>query len=91
MTISADTVVGRADVVWRRTFDRVLVRVPGEGVVVELAGTAVALWDRVEQPCRFDDLCAELAGRHGADLGTVTADVAAAVGELTAGGVLDGG
>lgn len=91
MTIPPDAIVGRADVVWRRTFDRVLVRVPGEGVVVELAGTAVALWDRVQEPCRFDDLCTGLAEGHGADLDTVAADVAAAVEELAACGVLDGG
>lgn len=88
MPVAPDTVVRRADVVWRRTLDAVLVRVPGGGDVVELAGTGVALWDGLVAARRFDDLCVLLAHGHGAPVDEVTADLSAAVADLAARGVL---
>jgi len=85
---AAHTMISRADVLWRRVLDGVLVRVAGSLENTLIEGTGVVMWDLLEDPTRFDHLCRSLAMLHDADIDTVTADVAAGVSDLESRGVL---
>ena len=63
-------------VVWRRTFDRVLLRRPAGGDVVVVGASGPALWDVLAQPRSLTEAAALLAADHGVDTATVEADIA---------------
>lgn len=67
---------------WRRVLDGVLVRVIGSPDNTLIEGTGVALWDLIEDPVRFDNLCLKLAEAHGVEPSTVALDLAPTVREL---------
>ena len=89
MTVSPDAIVQRADVLWRRTLDGVLIRrPPAAAEVVKLAGTGSALWDALSDPIRFADLCEVLAGLHDVGAQTIAADIEPVVEDLAERGVV---
>ncbi len=53
-----------------------------------VAGTGLALWDRLDEPISVRDLAADLAATFSADLGTVETDVVEAVAELAGRGLV---
>ena len=73
---------------WRRTFDRVVVLVPGTDDCVMLAGTGTNLWDCFAQPRSIDEAADVLADAFSAPPAVVREDVAPAVEALVADGVL---
>lgn len=76
------------DLLWRRTFDRVLILVPGTGDVVTLAGTGVDLWDALVVPRSLGQLATGLAELYETSRTEVEHDVAPVVADLAARGVL---
>ncbi len=80
--------VRRADVLWRRSGDRVLIRRPGHDEVAVLTGSGVDLWHKIAAPIEVDELCAELAGAHGLGLDDVVDDVISAVTDLLGRGLV---
>ena len=79
---AADTIVRRADVLWRHAADSVLVRRPGGDEVLKLTGSGVALWDALEGPVTFAELCGDLAADHGADAELVRTDIIPVIEDL---------
>jgi len=85
---AAHSLISRRDVLWRRVLDGVLVRVIGSLDNTLLEGTGVAMWGLIDNPVRFDHLCAQLADAHGVAVATVAADLAPTVRELELRGVI---
>lgn len=81
--------VRASDVLWRRTAATVVLLAAGDDEVVELAGTAVALWETLVEPASVEEVTAQLAAQFGVTAGVVAGDVASAVGDLVRRGVLD--
>jgi hypothetical protein len=82
----------RADVLWRATLDGVVIRRPGEDdarAVVKLGGTGRSLWDALDEPSTFDELCDRLAASHGAERAVVAADLAPVIEDLVARSVVE--
>ncbi len=82
--------VRRADVLWRRTGDSILVRRPGTDDTVVLADTGVDLWLRLVSPVRVEELCTDLARSHAAPRELVADDVLAALDDLIGRGLVVG-
>ena len=80
--VPLDQTVRRADVLWRRVGDRVLIRRRGDDELVVLAGTGVALWDALSEGATVDTLVAALAEAHDASPAAVGPDVQVAVASL---------
>lgn len=79
----------RADLLWRRSLDAVLVVPPGADEPITLAGTGPELWDLLETPRSLPELVRELAARHQASSDLVEADVSPVIDQLLALGVLE--
>jgi Coenzyme PQQ synthesis protein D (PqqD) len=79
----------RAGVLWRRSLDTVVCLPPDETEPVTLAGTGPEVWDLLQTPHTSAELAAKLSARHGADPDVVAADVAPAVGQLAALGLIE--
>ena len=88
--VSSETVVFRADVLWRRTADTVVIRRRGNDELVVLAGTGADLWDSLAEPSSVGDVAAALAEEFGAELPVVRNDVERAVADLIERGVVGG-
>ena len=78
----------RADVLWRVTSDRVLIRVPGADETIELTGSGVALWLSLESPVTRAGLVEHLSREHGVDTATIDSDIEPVVNDLVRRGVL---
>jgi hypothetical protein len=81
-------VVRRADVLWRS--------VPGflalstvDGEALQAEGPAPEIWDRLEVPVTFDELCDDLARDHDVDPRQVRADVSPFLDQLVDHGYVD--
>lgn len=88
MPVTASTVLRRGDVLWRHTADAVLVRRPDGDEVLKLTGSGIALWDALEGPVTFTQLCDDLALDHRADVETIRADIAPVIDDLHDRGVV---
>lgn len=80
--VPLDRRVRRADVLWRRAGDRVLIRRLGNDELLVLAGTGAALWAALDSERTVGAVAATLAEAHAADLDVVAADVQTALADL---------
>ena len=80
--VPLDRRVRRADVLWRRAGDRVLIRRPGNDDVLVLAATGAALWEALAFERTAGAVAATLAEAHGAAVDVVAADVQQALADL---------
>ncbi len=86
--MSDEPVYRRGDVLWRRTYDRVIVRVGSKGELVTLKATGCALWAALGEPGSVGQLAARLGGAYGASVEEIAADIAPAIEELRRLGVV---
>ena len=80
--VPLDRRVRRADVLWRRAGDRVLIRRPGNDDLLVLADSGAALWDALALERTVGAVAATLADAHDADIDIVEADVQNALADL---------
>ena len=74
---------------WRRTFDRVVLLVPGSGDdCLVLPGTGIAVWECFAEPCSVAEAVEGLAAAFGADPEVVARDVVPITEALVAQGAL---
>ena len=84
-----ERVVRAPDVLWRRTFDRVILLGLDDREVRTLLGTGVEVWDLLSAPHSVGALSAALAERYRADPEVVRSDLATLIEQLlTAGAVV---
>jgi hypothetical protein len=74
--VSAEPVYRRADVLWRRTYDRVVLLVPTSGESVTLQATGCDLWAALEEPGSVGELAERLAVAYGAPVEQIASDIA---------------
>jgi hypothetical protein len=86
--VSADIVYRRAEVLWRRTYDRVVILVPGSGELVALQASAAHLWERLEQPGSLRELAEQLATIYDASAEQIVSDMEPVLDELRRRGVV---
>ncbi len=72
----------------RRTFENVLLLVPGSSQVLNLSGTALALWECFASASTPREAAARLAAGYGRDALTLVPDVVAVAQDLEARGAL---
>ena len=82
--VPLDQRVRRADVLWRRAGDRVLIRRIGNDNLLVLAGTGAELWATIDGERTVGAIVASLAEAHDVGVDVVSADVQAAIAELVA-------
>lgn len=80
--VPLDHPVRRADVLWRRVGERILIRRLDDPDLVVLADTAVDLWDALAEAATVTAIVDALATAHGASVDAITADVQLAVTSL---------
>lgn len=84
----SDTMVRRADVLWRRIADGVMIRRRGDDEAVLLTGSGVALWSALVAPVSTGDLARRLAATHDTTPDVVAADIEPVLDDLVARGVV---
>ena len=77
-----ESVYHRGDVLWRRTYDRILIVVPETDRLVTLEGTGRELWAALEEPGSLHALARRLAAVYGAPVEAIASDIAPVIGEL---------
>jgi hypothetical protein len=86
--MSDGPVYRRGDVLWRRTYDRVLILMPASGEVLTLQATACEMWAALEDPGSLDEVSRRLAAVYDAPLEQIASDVAPVLEELERRGAL---
>lgn len=86
--MTPEPVYRRADVLWRRTHDRVVLLVPGSPDFVTLKGTGCDLWAALEEPGSVGDVAARLVAAYGAPVEQIAADITPVLDQLRGNGVL---
>lgn len=77
-----EPVYQRDDVLWRRTYDRVLILVPGRDDFLTLQGSGCALWAALEEPGSLRALAERLAAIYGAPVEQIASDIAPVIEDL---------
>jgi hypothetical protein len=72
----------RGEVLWRRTYDRVVILMPASGEVVTLQATACDLWAVLEEPGSLGEVANRLAALYDAPFEQIASDVAPVLEEL---------
>lgn len=72
----------RADTLWRRSADAVVLLPAGADEPVVLPGTAAAVWDLLSVPATLDEIVRTLADAYGAEPSAVGPDVEELLGRL---------
>jgi hypothetical protein len=72
----------RNEVLWRRTHDRVLIRVPASGETTTLQATACDLWTALEEPGSLGEVSKRLAAVYDASVEQIASDIAPVLEEL---------
>ena len=75
-------VYGRADVLWRRTLDRVVILVPTSGEFLTLQATGSDLWSAIEPPASLGEVAERLAAIYGVPAGQIVSDIEPVLQEL---------
>jgi hypothetical protein len=76
-------------VLWRRTYDRVIILVPASGELVTLQATARDLWAALDEPGSVGELAERLAALYDAPLEQIASDIEPVLEELGRRGALD--
>jgi len=79
----------RADVLWRRSLDAVVLLPAGAADVLTIAGTGVDTWELIDTWRTVDALAELLGDRYDASPAVVASDVAAFVDVLDGAGALE--
>ena len=72
----------RGDVLWRRTYDRVVIVLPRSGEFFTLQATGCDLWAALEEPGSIRDLAARLAANYAIPVEEIANDIAPVIDEL---------
>lgn len=79
----------RADVLWRRSLDAVVILPAGATEVLTLAETGPDLWELLAAPASVADLAYALARRYDADPAVVESDLTPVVDHLVTVGAVE--
>jgi Coenzyme PQQ synthesis protein D (PqqD) len=71
-------------VLWRRTFDRVLLLVPGSDRCLSLSGTGMDLWESLLEARSMHEIAEALANEYCTSRARVERDIAPALDALVA-------
>lgn len=82
--VPLDQRVRRADVLWRRAGDRILIRRLGDDDLLVLAETGAELWEAMHTERTVEAIVVSLADAHTVAIDVVSSDVQTAVAELIA-------
>jgi hypothetical protein len=80
--VSEDRVYRRGDVLWRQTYDRVLIVVPGRDGFLTLETTGCALWAALDEPGPISALAERLAAIYGASVEDIASDIVGVIEDL---------
>ncbi len=80
--MSDEPVYRRGDVLWRRTYDRVVMLLPTSGEFVTLKATGCDLWAALEEPGSLGELAERLAAAYDAPIERIASDIAPVIEEL---------
>ena len=83
-----EAVYRRNDVVWRRTYDRVIILVPDGVGFLTLSATGCDLWAALEQPGTVRALAQRLAAIYGAPVEHIAADIVPVIEDLERNGAV---
>lgn len=72
----------RSDVLWRRTYDRVLILIPGRVEILTLQGSGGELWAALEEPGSLQALARRLAAVYRAPVENIASDIVPVIEEL---------
>ena len=82
--VPLDQRVRRADVLWRRAGDRVLIRRRGDDDLLVLAGTGAELWEAMDAERTVEAIVVSLADAYDVAVDVVSSDVRNALADLVA-------
>ena len=85
----ADRYRRRADALWRRSLDAVVILPAGSREPLTVAGTGPEVWDLLADARTLPDLAATLGAAHGADPAVVEQDLEPIVAALVEAGAVD--
>jgi hypothetical protein len=80
--VSEEPVYRRGDVLWRRTYDRVVILVPGRDGYLTLQATGCELWAALEEPGSLHALAQRLAAFYGASVEVIASDIVPVIEDL---------
>ena len=80
--MSEEAIYRREAVLWRRTYDRVIVMRPGGGEFLTLQGTGCDLWAALDEPRPLAELAERLATAYETSVEQVAADLAPVLASL---------
>ena len=86
----SETVVRAPEVLWRRTFDRVILLGREGSELQTLLGTGVDIWDLISAPQTVESMTAALADRYRAEAEVIRSDVAGLIERLLSAGAVVG-
>lgn len=72
----------RNDVLWRRTYDRVLILIPGRDGILTLQGSGRDLWAALEEPGSVQALAQRLAAIYAAPVEHIASDIVPVIDDL---------
>ncbi len=78
----------RNAVLWRRTYDRVVILVPGKDGFLTLSATGCDLWAALETPGTLRALAQRLAAIYEAPVEQIAADIIPVIENLERGGAI---
>jgi hypothetical protein len=76
-------------VLWRKTFDRVVLLVPGSDRSLSLSGTGIDLWENLAEARSMDEIAGALAEEYGTSRARVERDIAPTLDALVDGDAVD--
>lgn len=86
--MTSELVYRRGDVLWRHTYEGVLVLLPATGAQVTLTGSGKDLWAALSEPGSIAQLADRLASIYGAPGERIAADIAPVIEGLRTCGAL---
>ena len=83
-----EAIYRRNDVLWRSTYDRVHILVPGRDGILTLQGSGHQLWAALEEPGSVQALAQRLAAVYAASAEDIAADIAPVIEDLSRNGAV---
>jgi hypothetical protein len=81
--VTGGEVYRRGDVLWRRTYDRVVILLPGSREFLTLRASGCDLWGVLAAPGSLSELANRLAESYSAPAEEIAADIAPVIRELS--------